>query len=68
MDLCIITKEGTELKRNYEYLQTKEFTRQFPYDFQANPSVVTKEKKLVTLDDVTVAEGEPDTAAMETDD
>jgi 20S proteasome subunit beta 2 len=65
VDLCIITKDGAEVKRNYEFLQTKVYERQFPYDFKATPSVITKEKKLVSLADVTVIEGEPD--AMDTD-
>lgn len=67
VDLCIITKDGAKMERNYEYLQTKQFTRQYPYDFQANPSTVTKEKKLVSLADVTVLDGEPEAAAMDTD-
>ena len=65
VDLCIITKDGAEMKRNYDFLQTKVYTRQFPYDFKATPATVTKEKKLVSLDEVVVVEGEPD--AMDTD-
>ncbi len=30
IDLCIITKDGTEYLRNYEYLQTKTYTRVHP--------------------------------------
>lgn len=63
MDLCIITKDGAEMKRNYEMLQVKLFARQFPIDFYASPATVTKEKKLVSLADVVVTEGEPE--AME---
>ena len=68
VDLCIITKNGAEMKRNYEFLQTKVYSRQFPIDFKATPSTVTKEKTLVpmvTLSDVAVVEGEPE--AMDTD-
>jgi 20S proteasome subunit beta 2 len=65
VDLCIITKDGAEMKRNYQILQTKLFTRKFPIDFKASPAVVIKEKKLVSLADVVVVEGEPE--AMEVD-
>lgn len=30
VDLCIITKDGAEYLRNYEYLQAKTYTRKFP--------------------------------------
>ena len=63
VDLCIITKEGAEMRRNYEYLQTKVYTRQFPYDLKATPAPVIKQKQLVSLSDVRVVEGEPE--AME---
>lgn len=64
IDLCIITKDGVEYKRNIEYLQSKLYTRQFPVDFAAQPAHVIKEKQLLTLADVEVVEGEPE--AMDT--
>eukprot|EP01025_Chloroclados_australasicus_P063871 TRINITY_DN8465_c1_g1_i1.p1 TRINITY_DN8465_c1_g1~~TRINITY_DN8465_c1_g1_i1.p1 ORF type:complete len:269 (+),score=15.78 TRINITY_DN8465_c1_g1_i1:184-990(+) len=60
VDLCIITKDGVDYKRNIEFLQTKLFDRQFPFDFQAKPAPVIKEKQVVTLADVQVIEGEPE--------
>lgn len=33
VDLCIITKEGVDYKRNYEYLQGKTYSRQFPVKY-----------------------------------
>ncbi len=33
VDLCIITKDGVEYLRNYEYLQAKTYTRQFPVKY-----------------------------------
>ena len=60
MDLCIITKDGVDMRRNYEFLQGKQFERLFPFDFTAAPSVITKEKKLVSLADVVVADADPD--------
>eukprot|EP00892_Ulva_mutabilis_P007696 jgi/Ulvmu1/5299/UM022_0093.1 len=64
VDLCIITKEGVEYKRNIEFLQGKLFDRQFPKDFKERPAVVVKEKQMLTLQDVQVVDGEPE--AMDT--
>jgi 20S proteasome subunit beta 2 len=64
VDLCIITKDGADMKRNYEFLQAKTYERLFPINFAETPSVVTKEKKLVSLEDVTILEGAPE--AMDT--
>lgn len=33
VDLCIITKEGVEYLRNYEYLQAKTYSRKFPVTY-----------------------------------
>jgi hypothetical protein len=33
VDLCIITAGGVEYLRNYEYLQGKTYTRQFPVKY-----------------------------------
>jgi 20S proteasome subunit beta 2 len=33
VDLCVISKEGVEYMRNYEYLQTKTYSRQFPVKY-----------------------------------
>lgn len=33
VDLCVITKDGVDNLRNYEYLQAKTYTRQFPVKY-----------------------------------
>jgi hypothetical protein len=33
VDLCIITKEGVEYLRNYEFLQAKTYSRKFPVTY-----------------------------------
>ena len=33
VDLCIITKDSVEYKRNYEYLMGKTYTRQYPVKY-----------------------------------
>lgn len=64
VDLCIITKDGVEYKRNIEFLQGKLFDRQFPKDFKQHPATIVKEKQMLTLQDVQVIDGEPE--AMDT--
>lgn len=64
VDLCVITKDGVEYKRNIEFLQGKMFDRQFPKDFQEHPVTVIKQKQMLTLQDVEVIEAEPE--AMDT--
>lgn len=64
VDLCIITKDGVEYKRNIEFLQGKLFDRQFPKDFKETPVTVVKQKQMLSLQDVEVIEGEPE--AMDT--
>jgi len=64
VDLCIITKDSVEYKRNYEYLMGKTYTRQYPVKYPKGTAPVIKEK-IVSLSDVAVIEGAPE--AMETD-
>lgn len=64
VDLCVITKDGVEYKRNIEFLQGKLFDRQFPKDFKENPVTVVKQNQMLSLQDVEVIEGEPE--AMDT--
>ena len=33
VDLCVITKDGVEYLRNYEYLQAKTYSRKFPVKY-----------------------------------
>lgn len=35
VDLCVITKDKVEYLRNYEYLQGKTYSRQFPVKYPA---------------------------------
>jgi 20S proteasome subunit beta 2 len=65
VDLCIITKEGVEYKRNLNYLQGKLYERKIPVDYDSRPRHIIKEKKVATLADVEVVAGEPE--AMEED-
>lgn len=56
IDLAIITKEGTEYLRNYEYLQDKTYKRVHPVVYPKGTAPVIKEK-VVSLEDVVVVEG-----------
>lgn len=63
VDLCIITKEGVDYKRNHEYLQGKTYSRQFPVKYPPGTAPVIKEK-VISLSEVAVVEG---VESMETD-
>eukprot|EP00878_Enallax_costatus_P001143 GHUV01001283.1.p1 GENE.GHUV01001283.1~~GHUV01001283.1.p1 ORF type:complete len:270 (+),score=62.22 GHUV01001283.1:335-1144(+) len=63
VDICIITKDGVDYKRNYEYLQGKTYSRQFPVKYPPGTAPVIKEK-IIPLTAVTVVEG---VVSMETD-
>lgn len=56
VDLCVITKDNVEYLRNYEYLQGKTYTRQFPVRYPPGTTPVLKER-VVSLKDVVVIEG-----------
>eukprot|EP00877_Chromochloris_zofingiensis_P010795 jgi/Chrzof1/596/Cz01g21220.t1 len=56
VDLCIITKDGAEYLRNYEYLMDKTYTRKYPVKYPPGTAPVIKEK-LISLSEVTVVEG-----------
>lgn len=59
VDLCIITKEGSEYLRNYELLDAKTYQRKFPVVYKAGTATVLKERvHAVTLKDVQVVEVE----------
>ncbi|KXZ56175.1 hypothetical protein GPECTOR_1g150 [Gonium pectorale] len=59
IDLCVITKEGTEYLRNYEYLQGKTYTRQFPVKYPPGTATVLKQR-ILSLANVEVIEGAPE--------
>ncbi|GFR41525.1 hypothetical protein Agub_g2221 [Astrephomene gubernaculifera] len=59
IDLCVITREGTEYLRNYEYLQTKTYSRKFPVKYAPGTATVLKQRVL-SLKDVQVIEGAPE--------
>jgi len=62
VDIMVITKEGTENLRNYEYLQARPYVRQFPPRF--SPTPILKEK-VMSLQNIVVTEGVPDNDAMD---
>eukprot|EP00798_Chlamydomonas_sp_ICE-L_P003449 gene3449-13507_t len=48
VDLCIITADGKEYLRNYEYLMDKTYTRTHPVKYAPGTTGVIKEK-IVTI-------------------
>lgn len=64
VDICVITKDGVEYKRNYEYLMGKTYKRIKPVHYGRGSTTVVREKTL-SLADVDVVEGEP-AEAMDT--
>lgn len=62
VDLCVITKEGTEYLRNYEFLQQKTYTRKHPVVYPPGTAPVIKER-IINLSQVTITEGD----AMDTE-
>ncbi|GIL92854.1 hypothetical protein Vretimale_19179 [Volvox reticuliferus] len=56
VDLCVISKDGADYLRNYEYLQAKTYTRQFPVKYPPGTATVLKQRVL-SLKDVEVIEG-----------
>ncbi|GIL67855.1 hypothetical protein Vafri_21148 [Volvox africanus] len=56
VDLCVITKDGVDYLRNYEYLQAKTYTRQFPVKYPPGTATVLKQHVL-SLKGVEVIEG-----------
>ncbi|KAF5842609.1 N-terminal nucleophile aminohydrolase [Dunaliella salina] len=56
VDLCVITKDGSEYLRNHEYLMDKTYQRKFPVVYEKGTAPVIKEK-MVSLADVQVLEG-----------
>ncbi|KAF8054987.1 PBB2 [Scenedesmus sp. PABB004] len=63
VDLCVITADGVDYLRNYELLQGKTYTRQFPVHYPPGTAPVLKEK-VIPLSEVTVVEG---AVSMETE-
>lgn len=61
VDLCIITKNGVEFLRQYEYLAEKTYRRKFPVVYKPGTAPVTKER-VVSLADVQVETVEMDTS------
>lgn len=59
VDLCVITKDKVEYLRNYEYLQGKTYSRQFPVKYPAGTATVIKQRVL-SLKDLEVTEGAPE--------
>lgn len=57
VDLCVITKEGTEYLRNYEYLQAKTYERIYPVIYPPGTAKVIKER-VISLKDVAIVEGD----------
>lgn len=59
IDLCVITRDGVEYLRNYEFLQGRTYERQFPARYPPGTAPVVRTKMLprLTLADVVVAEG-----------
>ena len=64
VDVCVITADGVDYKRNYEFLQGKTYARQFPVKYPPGTAPVLKER--VTLSAVAVVEGTPETSMMDT--
>ena len=58
VDVCVITKEGVDYKRNYQYLQGKTYMRQFPQSFASGTTVVRNERVVDVQKLVTVTEGD----------
>lgn len=44
IDVCVITKDGVEMMRNHEYLQSKTYSRQFPKNIPPGTSKVLRER------------------------
>lgn len=59
VDLCIISKEGVNYLRNYEFLQTKTYQRVKPVVYAKGTAPVAREK-IVSLEAVEVVEGVPE--------
>lgn len=57
VDLCIITKDGTEYLRNHEYLQTKTYSRIYPVKYAPGTTPIVKER-IISLKQVQIIEGE----------
>ncbi|KAK9786289.1 hypothetical protein WJX73_005917 [Symbiochloris irregularis] len=57
VDICVITKDGVEYKRNYEYLQGKTYQRKKPVVYPRGTAAVVKERT-IRLVDVDVLEGD----------
>jgi 20S proteasome subunit beta 2 len=54
VDICVITKDGVDYKRNYQYLQEKTYQRQYPQHIASGTTSSVRQKvynvqKLVTV-------------------
>lgn len=60
VDICVITKDGVDMKRNMEFLQDRTYNQQ-PVVFKPGtaPVLAQKEHKVIPLDAVHIIEGEP---------
>lgn len=59
VDICVITKGKVDYLRNYEYLQDKTYTREFPVVYKPGTAEVTGQKVTDITKLVDVIEGEP---------
>lgn len=58
IDICVITKDGVEYKRNHEYLQGKTYARQYPQKFTTRTTVVRKERIFEIRKMASIVEGD----------
>ncbi|KAG2497849.1 hypothetical protein HYH03_004116 [Edaphochlamys debaryana] len=59
IDLCVITKDGVEYLRNYEYLMAKTYSRKYPVKYAPGTATVLR-TKVLSLKNVEVTEGVPE--------
>lgn len=60
VDICVITKDGVDYKRNYQYLQEKTYQRQYPQHIASGTTSFVRQKVFDVQKLVTVVEGPVD--------
>jgi len=60
IDICVITKDGVDYKRNYQYLQEKTYQRQYPQHIASGTTSFVRQKVYDVQKLVTVVEGPVD--------
>jgi 20S proteasome subunit beta 2 len=55
VDVCVITADGVDMKRNYQYLMDRTYIRKFPVVFPPGTARITKER-ILSLKDVEIVE------------